>query len=137
MLGLVLIWRLRFRHLGGWMPFLVALNAVLIIEPLASLMPGFWLSFTAVAVLMFTFGGRLGPWGWRVAWTRPHILIALGLFPMLWILRLARQPERSAGQSGGCAVDQPAGAADSPFRHIAVAGALAWRNPVMGFRRLA
>ena len=88
MLGLVLIWRLRFRHLGGWMPFLVALNAVLIIEPLASLMPGFWLSFTAVAVLMFTFGGRLGPWGWRVAWTRPHILIALGLFPMLWILGL-------------------------------------------------
>jgi competence protein ComEC len=62
MLGLVLLWRLRFRHLGVWLPFLLALNAVLLLEPLASLMPGFWLSFAAVAVLLFTFSGRLGPW---------------------------------------------------------------------------
>ncbi|MEC4169038.1 MULTISPECIES: DNA internalization-related competence protein ComEC/Rec2 [unclassified Pseudomonas] len=88
MLGLVLIWRLRFRHLGVWLPFLLALNAVLIVELLASLMPGFWLSFSAVAVLIFTFGGRLGAWGWRAAWLRPHGLIALGLFPMMWILGL-------------------------------------------------
>ena len=88
MLGLVLIWRLRFRHLGVWLPFLLALNGVLIIEPLASLMPGFWLSFAAVAVLIFTFSGRLGPWDWHVAWARPQAMIALGLFPMLWILGL-------------------------------------------------
>ncbi|KOX64315.1 competence protein ComEC [Pseudomonas psychrophila] len=88
MLGLVLIWRLRFRHLGVWLPFLLALNAVLIVEPLASLMPGFWLSFSAVAVLIYTFSGRLGAWDWRGVWLRPHGLIALGLFPMLWILGL-------------------------------------------------
>lgn len=88
MLALVLLWRLRFRHLGAWLPLMVALNAVLIIEPLASLMPGFWLSFGAVAVLIFTFGARLGPWGWRAAWLRPQVLIALGLFPLLWILGL-------------------------------------------------
>ena len=88
MLALVLIWRLRFRHLGVWLPFLLALNGVLLIEPLASLMPGFWLSFAAVAVLIFTFSARLGPWSWRVAWTRPQILIALGLFPLLWVLGL-------------------------------------------------
>lgn len=88
MLGLVLIWRLRFRHLGVWLPFLLALNAVLIIEPLASLMAGFWLSFAAVAVLIFTFSSRLGPWSWRAAWLRPQGLIAIGLFPMLWVLGL-------------------------------------------------
>jgi len=88
MLALVLIWRLRFRHLGVWLPFLLALNGVLIIEPLASLLPGFWLSFAAVAVLIFTFSARLGPWGWRAAWLRPQGLIALGLFPVLWILGL-------------------------------------------------
>ncbi|MEB0206400.1 DNA internalization-related competence protein ComEC/Rec2 [Pseudomonas sp. CCC3.1] len=88
MLGLVLIWRLRFRHLGAWLPFLLALNAVLIAEPLASLMPGFWLSFAAVAVLILTFGSRLGPWGWKAVWLRPQGLIAVGLFPMLWILGL-------------------------------------------------
>lgn len=88
MLGLVLLWRLRFRHLGAWLPFLLALNAVLIAEPLASLRPGFWLSFAAVAVLIFTFGGRLGPWGWWAAFTRPQGLIALGMFPLLWVLGL-------------------------------------------------
>ena len=88
MLGLVLIWRLRFRHLGAWLPFLLAFNAVLIFEPLASLRPGFWLSFCAVGVLVFTFGARLGAWSWQSAWVRPQGLIALGLFPMLWILGL-------------------------------------------------
>ena len=47
MLGLVLLWRLRFRHLGVWMPYLLALNAVLMVDPLASLRPGLWLSFGA------------------------------------------------------------------------------------------
>ncbi len=88
MLGLVLAWRLWFRHLGVWLPFMLALNAVLIVEPLASLRAGFWLSFSAVAVLLFTFSGRLGAWGWRTMWLRPQGLIALGLFPMLWILDL-------------------------------------------------
>lgn len=88
MLGLVLLWRLRFRHLGVWLPFLLALNAVLLVEPLASLMPGFWLSFAAVAVLIFTFSGRLGAWRLWSAWTRPHGLIALGLFPVMWALAL-------------------------------------------------
>jgi len=59
MIGLVLLWRLRFRHLGAWWPLLLALNGVLLLDPLASLQPGFWLSFAAVAVLIFTFGGRL------------------------------------------------------------------------------
>ena len=88
MLGLVLAWRLWFRQLGVWLPFLLALNGVLIVEPLASLRAGFWLSFGAVAVLIFTFSGRLGAWGWRAMWLRPQGLIALGLFPVLWVLDL-------------------------------------------------
>lgn len=88
MVGLVLLWRLRFRHLGFWWPLLLALNGVLILEPLASLQPGFWLSFTAVAVLILAFGGRLGPWGVWQAWTRPQWLIAIGLLPVLLLLGL-------------------------------------------------
>lgn len=88
MVGLVLVWRLRFRHLGVWWPLLLALNGVLILEPLASLQPGFWLSFAAVAVLILAFAGRLGPWSvWQV-WTRPQWLIAIGLFPVLLVLGL-------------------------------------------------
>nr|WP_314528345.1 DNA internalization-related competence protein ComEC/Rec2 [uncultured Pseudomonas sp.] len=88
MVGLVLLWRLRFRHLGLWWPLLLALNGVLVLEPLASLQPGFWLSFAAVAVLILAFGGRLGPWSLWQAWTRPQWLIAIGLFPVLLVLGL-------------------------------------------------
>ncbi|MGY2260918.1 DNA internalization-related competence protein ComEC/Rec2 [Pseudomonas sp. SDO55104_S430] len=88
MLGLVLLWRLRFRHLGAWWPLLLALNGVLLMEPLASLQPGFWLSFGAVSVLIFTFSGRLGPWRWWQTWTRAQWLIAIGLGPLLLILGL-------------------------------------------------
>ncbi|RKS23831.1 competence protein ComEC [Pseudomonas sp. WPR_5_2] len=88
MIGLVLLWRLRFRHLGAWWPLLLALNGVLLLDPLASLQPGFWLSFGAVAVLIFTFGGRLGPWRWWQTWTRAQWLIAVGLGPLLLVLGL-------------------------------------------------
>ena len=88
MIGLVLLWRLRFRHLGAWWPLLLALDGVLLLDPLASLQPGFWLSFAAVAVLIFTFGGRLGAWRWWQTWTRAQWLIAIGLCPLLLVLGL-------------------------------------------------
>ena len=88
MLGLVLLWRLRFRHLGVVWPFLIAVNMVLIAEPLISLRPGFWLSFVAVAILMLIFGGRLGAWSWLQSWSRAQWLIALGLLPVLLALNL-------------------------------------------------
>lgn len=88
MLAVVLLWRLRFRHLGVGVPLLLALNGVLLIEPLASLQPGFWLSFAAVAVLILIFSGRLGAWNpWR-AWGRAQGLIAIGLLPVLLVLGL-------------------------------------------------
>lgn len=88
MVGLVLLWRLRFRHLGAWLPLLLAFNGVLVLEPLASLQPGFWLSFEAVAILVLAFGGRLGPWRFWQIWTRAQWLIALGMFPVLLVLGL-------------------------------------------------
>lgn len=52
----VLIWRRSFR---GRDTLLVALVLVLLYDPLASFDIGFWLSFGAVAMLMFCFSGRL------------------------------------------------------------------------------
>ncbi|GAB7532487.1 DNA internalization-related competence protein ComEC/Rec2 [Pseudomonas sp. 3A(2025)] len=88
MVAMVLLWRLRFRHLGLIWPWLVSLNLVLVFEPLASLQPGFWLSFAAVGVLILAFGGRLGGWRWWQAWTRAQWLIATGLLPFLLALNL-------------------------------------------------
>ncbi|MFI8744123.1 DNA internalization-related competence protein ComEC/Rec2 [Pseudomonas sp. NPDC077186] len=94
MVALVLLWRLRFRHLGAWWPLLLALLAVLLLEPLASLQPGFWLSFAAVAILILVFGGRLGVWGWWRGLTRAQWTMAIGLLPMMLILGL---PVSSSG----------------------------------------
>ncbi len=94
MVALVLLWRLRFRHLGAWWPLLLALLVVLLLEPLASLQPGFWLSFSAVAVLILVFGGRLGVWNWWRGLTRAQWTMAIGLLPMMLILGL---PVSSSG----------------------------------------
>lgn len=94
MVALVLLCRLRFRHLGAWWPLLLALLVVLLLEPLASLQPGFWLSFSAVAVLILVFGGRLGVWGWWRGLTRAQWTMAIGLLPMMLILGL---PVSSSG----------------------------------------
>jgi len=65
---------------------LAALTLVLLLDPMAALSYGFWLSFTAVAVLLYGMGRRAGAGGvvWR--WGRAQWLVALGLLPLLLLL---------------------------------------------------
>lgn len=88
MVGLVLLWRWRFRHLGVGLPVLLALLAVLLGEPLASLQPGFWLSFGAVLLLILIFSGRLAVWPWWQSLLRAQWAMAIGLLPLLLALGL-------------------------------------------------
>ena len=88
MLALVLLWRWRFRHLRIWTPWLLALCLVLLFEPLASLRPGFWLSFAAVAILLLCFSARLGARSWLASLGWAQWAIALGLLPLLLVLGL-------------------------------------------------
>ncbi|MDM8347843.1 DNA internalization-related competence protein ComEC/Rec2 [Pseudomonas sp. sp1636] len=88
MVGLVLLWRWRFRHLGVFLPLLIALAVVLLLEPLASLQPGFWLSFAAVLLLILIFSGRLGAWSWWRTLGRAQWAMAVGLLPLLLALGL-------------------------------------------------
>ena len=59
-----------------------ALLAVLLVDPTAVLATAFWLSFTAVAVLIFGMSHRLGPGGWWWRWGRAQWLVGLGLMPL-------------------------------------------------------
>lgn len=68
---------------GRLSTLLLALVAVLLVEPLAALLPGFWLSFTAVATLIYCFRARLGGWRPWQAWTRAQWVMATGLLPVL------------------------------------------------------
>ena len=65
----------------------LALMGVLVVDPFSVLSPGFWLSFTAVAVILIAVCGRRaqqtsawqGVW-WR--WGRLQFIVAVGLAPL-------------------------------------------------------
>lgn len=59
-----------------------ALTLILIIDPLAVLSAGFWLSFGAVAIILYGFAGRARRPGGAPAWGRLQLGLALGLLPL-------------------------------------------------------
>ena len=66
--------------------WLWALAVVLAYDPWACLTPGFWLSFGAVGLLLYTGVGRMGPIAtWRAA-VRAQAAITLGLVPLMLVL---------------------------------------------------
>lgn len=70
------------RELGWWTRYALALVAVLLIDPLAPLSAGFWLSFGAVAWLILAFGERWAPLPlWR-AWLWPQLGLSIALLPL-------------------------------------------------------
>ncbi|MES9968880.1 MAG: DNA internalization-related competence protein ComEC/Rec2 [Candidatus Thiodiazotropha sp.] len=61
----------------------LAMFLVVLWDPLATLSAGFWLSFGAVAVILFSVDGRLSSWtGWRQM-LRVQWFVTLGLVPVL------------------------------------------------------
>jgi competence protein ComEC len=59
----------------------LALVAVLLLDTAAVLYPGFWLSFGAVAWLLYVLAGRVGPVPRWQAWLTPQAALALALVP--------------------------------------------------------
>lgn len=64
----------------------LALLAVLLLDPWAVMSAGFWLSFGAVAVILFASAGRTGRMNWLVEWGRVQWAVTLGLIPLLLAL---------------------------------------------------
>ena len=62
---------------------LLAGLGVLILDPLTVLNAGFWLSFLAVAVILWGMGWRLPRSGWWWQYGRIQCLIAIGMLPIL------------------------------------------------------
>ncbi len=66
----------------------LALLLVVIWDPLVVLSAGFWLSFGAVAAILYGFVGRIGKIGWIRQWGRVQWLVALALAPVLLAMSL-------------------------------------------------
>lgn len=74
-----LLWR---RPIQPGRALLLALTAVLLVDPLSPLSIGFWLSFGAVAVLVWSFSGRSRGRSWLGGLLRAQLVIAIGLLPL-------------------------------------------------------
>jgi len=78
--GLALLLR---RGLQPGHALLLAFTSVLLLDPLAALSTGFWMSFAAVGVLIWTFawrpGGRKGASAWLLGLLRAQLAIGVGL----------------------------------------------------------
>jgi competence protein ComEC len=59
---------------------------VVVLDPMAVIAPGFWLSFGAVAVIMLVLGSRIGEQGWLRAWAHTQWAVTLALIPLLLAL---------------------------------------------------
>ena len=83
MLGLVLAARFWARTLHPASTIAFALAGVLLVDPGAVLSHGFWLSFGAVAALLYALGNRLPNRRWWHSWGAAQWTVAIGLLPLL------------------------------------------------------
>ncbi|MGH8582191.1 MAG: DNA internalization-related competence protein ComEC/Rec2 [Gammaproteobacteria bacterium] len=86
MVAVLMLGLLRDERLASAELLALALLAVLLIDPLAVMAAGFWLSFGAVAFIVYGMQARHGKpslW-WRIG--RVHLVVALGLTPLLLML---------------------------------------------------
>ena len=87
MLALFALGILQSKEIIAYRSLLLALFFVLLIDPFSPLMVGFWLSFAAVAFIIFVSSGRkslVNSW-WKKYW-RMQIAVTLGLLPLSLLL---------------------------------------------------
>lgn len=87
MVGVLVIAAAARRRMGGLALLSLALIAVLVVDPLAVLSAGFWLSFAGVAFLMACVAPAGGGWrAWVIAMLRTQAVMSVALLPMsLWL----------------------------------------------------
>lgn len=89
MLAVVMAGILWSRRLSPSYILAVALLLVLVIDPLAVLAAGFWLSFAAVALILYVIHPGLARATWRErwrTWTGMQWAIAVGMLPLMLVL---------------------------------------------------
>ncbi len=83
MITSIMLCLLANRHLSRSDIFFIALFIVLLFSPDSVIVPGFWLSFAAVAIIFYSLDGRTGT---RNIWSsslKVHFALAIGLAPVL------------------------------------------------------
>lgn len=82
MLAVFSIARLTRQLTSLWQAWFISLGLVLIINPLSILNAGFYLSFFAVALILYAMDTRLNPKGLWWKWGRMQWVVSIGLIPI-------------------------------------------------------
>lgn len=74
------------RELPAWNAYCLALLVVVLLDPLSTLEAGFWLSFAAVALIIYGISGRLRLGNHWSKLARIQVILGIGLIPLtlLW-----------------------------------------------------
>lgn len=86
MLSVAMLGILLRRELSLWSAFFLALTVLLIYDPFIVLSTSFWLSFVAVATILWANSGRINPQGWWWHYGRLQWSISIGLLPLSLLL---------------------------------------------------
>lgn len=70
------------RGVGAFRAWLLAVAAVVLVDPFAPLTPGFWLSFGAVLALIVCFAPRTHPVSWWAALPRAQLAVMAVMLPL-------------------------------------------------------
>ncbi|MGB6976042.1 MAG: DNA internalization-related competence protein ComEC/Rec2 [Gammaproteobacteria bacterium] len=89
MISVFLLATLLRRQLPLGQALLLALYAVLLLDPLTTLSASFWLSFSAVALIIYGLAARVGQPHWLQRWGYIQWMLAIGLIP--WTLLFFQQ----------------------------------------------
>lgn len=71
------------RHTGPLRVLIIALFLVTVFDPIAVLSPGFWLSFTAVTMIIYAFTGKLSGFGYWSGAVKVQWVSVIALTPLL------------------------------------------------------
>ncbi len=86
MLFVVMICVIWQRQRAASEVLMLSLLVVLLLDPNSVLSAGFWLSFGAVGIILFAMNGRIGKPGLWHKWGYIHVVVGVGLSPLLLLL---------------------------------------------------
>lgn len=82
MIAIFLLGILLRKNVPPWQAWCFSLLTILVLNPFSSLSDSFWLSFGAVAIIIYGVSGRIYPKSLWWKWGRTQWVVTLGLLPM-------------------------------------------------------